>query len=388
MKNHRNYVLTLSSASFLALGLFTAAIGPALDELSAQTGSSLAAVGGVFTALFLGALASQVLGGSLIDRIGPRPMILGSMGVLGGAVLALTQAHALPLLLGLAAVAGLGHGMLDIATHVLVSGLFAEKRASALNLLNVFFGVGAFVSPALAGLTLNQLHTALPSLGLGGAVILLLLAPAFAWLPRGQEHLPEEDGENGSANPYTSPRLWVLGALILLYVGIENGMGGWSSIYLQRTTQTLPEVGATVVSGFWLALTVGRIAATWLGTRLSGRTLLALSLLTALAGGLLLRVGYGAFGWSVAGILLLGFGFGPVFPTSISLVTAAFPRAGGKATGLVVAFGSLGGMVVPWLQGLLIESPGPGSTPWLAIAAGLGMLGSLALAYRVPKNRG
>ncbi len=383
MKVRRNQIFVLSAAILLSVALFDVDIILALRDLAAQTGREMTAMAKVLTALSLGALVSQLLGGSLIDRIGPRPMILGSMGVLGVALLALTQARSVPLLLLFAAVGGLGHGVLSVALIVLVSGLFAEKRGPAMNLLYSIIRAGSFVLPGLAAYSLNRLDTVLPSLMLSGGLILLLLLPAALCLPRGQAHLAVDERETVSANPYTSLFLWAFCAVNLLYSGMFVYVPS-NFINIARGSIEM----ARVDTGFNLAVLAGGIAAIWLGMRLSGRTLLLISLLTVLGGSLLLVLGYGTFAWSVAGILLLGFGFGPVFPTSISLVTAAFPRAGGKATGLVVAFGSLGGMVVPWLQGLLIESPGLGSTPWLAIAAGLGMLGSLALAYRVPKSRG
>ena len=384
---HRNLSLALSSANFFTLGVIVASSGPALDEFSLQTGSNLAAVGGVFTAIFLGALAAQVFGAPLVDRLSPRRLLPFAMLLMGLGALGLTQARALWLYLLLAGISGLGQGMVDIASHVMVSRLFAERRASALNLLNVFFGAGAFIGPAISGLTLRHFSTALPALWIGGGLGLILIPLAYYWLPggRGGENSGAKHpaaGEVESATPYRSPQLWLFGAMLLLYVGMENGMGGWSSIYLQRTVNALPETGAALTSGFWLALALGRIAAIFVGARFSAQRLLAASLVVTLAGTLVLGLGSGSLAGSAAGLLLIGFGFGPIFPTTIALTTTTFAHVAGRATGAVVALGSLGGMIIPWLQGALILSVGPGITPWLALAFGLGMLASAALVGR------
>ncbi|HZU87381.1 MAG TPA: MFS transporter [Anaerolineaceae bacterium] len=374
----RYLILGLSSVNFFTLGVIVAAIGPALDELTLQTGSSLTAIGGIFMAISLGALVAQLVGGQLVDRAGPRRLLPAAMLLMSVGAFGITQARALWVCLLCAGVSGLGQGMVHIASHVMISGLFADKRAAALNFMNVFFGVGAFAGPALAGLTLREFHTALPSILAGAGFVLLFIPLALAWLPReAGKHIPTEEmrGEMlTQGNPYTSLRLWLFGTILLLYVGIEIGMGGWSSTYLQRTVQVPPETGAAVTSGFWLALTVGRVVATFLGTRISARVLLGSSLLTTIAGCLLLGLGYGGLEGSVAGILLLGFGYGPIFPTTIALVTTTFQHAAGRATGVVVAMGSTGGMLLPWLLGALIEGVGAGVTPWLALAVGVGML--------------
>ena len=73
-------------------------------------------------------------------------------------------------------------------------------------------------------------------------------------------------------------------------------------------------------------------------------------------------------------MILIGFCFGPIFPTALSIVTATFRRAPGTAASVVVALGSLGGMLLPWIQGALLESRGPSSSVLLVAAGTLAML--------------
>ena len=382
--NARILALGLACASFLALGVLTAAIGPALADLAGNTGVSLAAVGGIFTALFLGALVSQGLAGPTMDRLGPRPVLWVGLILVGLGTLGVTWAPWLWLALALAVVTGLGHGSVDVTSNVMVAELFPERRAAAVNLLNVFFGIGAFLGPAIAGLALGWWQTALPALWLGAGLLLLLALPMAAWAPRG--HIASQTGP--AAGPaakgktwLASPLLWGLGALILVYVGIENGVGGWTPLYLEQTVRLDPAKAALVTSGFWLALTAGRVMATLVGTRISAKALLAGSLGIALLGSLLLAAGQGNLVTSIAAILVLGFGFGPVFPTSVALTTASFPGSAGAAAGVVVASGSLGGMLIPWIQGILLERTGPPGSLALTVGATLAML-ALYFIYR------
>lgn len=368
--------MAASCLSFFALGLITGAIGPTLPDLAANTSSSLAAVGGVFTALFLGALLMQTVAGPLNDRIGQRPVLFVGLALLAVGTLGILTSHSLALMLGCAVVAGLGHGAVDVSTNVLVAEVFADRSAAALNLLNVFFGVGAVAGPAIAGLSLRIWGTALPALGLGTALLLLQapLVPLLAIPPR---HAHAEAHERGAA-VYRSPLLWMLGALILLYVGLETGIGGWTPTYLERTTPLDAATAALVTSGFWLALTGGRMIAVLLGARLSAYTLLLISLGGAVVGGALLAFSTGDALLSATAVLLIGLCFGPIFPTALAITTANFPRAPGAAASVVVALGSIGGMLIPWSQGVLLERSGPSASA-LFIAAGL--LAMLALHF-------
>lgn len=385
-KTQSTGILVMSCISFLGLGVITAAIGPSLPDLAQRSGSSLAGAGGVYTGLFFGALAVQAATGALLDRVGIRPILLISLLALGAGLGLLPLAPGLTWLLLLSVLAGLGHGAVDVALNVMVAQAFPQRRAAAVNLLNVFFGVGAILGPAAASLSLNLWDTAVPALWLGAGLQLLLLPFLYVQLPRQKPaDLPAEGGA-GQRGLLASPLLWSMAGVILLYVGLENGMGGWVSTYMQQTSGLNPASAALTASAFWMALTGGRLLAALVGLRLSATRLLGISLATATAGALVLTAGSGRTGLSIAGILLLGLGFGPVFPTTLAKATAAFPQAAGAAASLVVASGSVGGMLLPWLQGVVLATYGPYAAILLTLAGCLVMLACFGLLNRLQKR--
>jgi fucose permease len=359
---------------FLALGFVTAGLGPALPNLAAQTGASLASVGSVVTGLFLGSLGALILAGPLNDRLGQRPLLLVGTLLLALGVLGVTASRQLPLMLLCAVVAGLGHGTLDVSTNVLIAEVFPRRSAAALNLLNVFFGLGAVAGPLAASLTLRAWGTAIPALWIGAG----LFAVPFLLMPRLPDLPRAVPAANRPGRPVLallrSPVLWLLGGLLLLYVGLENGMASWTTEYLRRTTPLDAAAAALVTSGFWLALTAGRVAAAVGGLRLSAGAILRLALGGALAGGLLLAASTGNLLVSVTAVLLTGFCYGPVFPTTLAVTTARFRQAPGTAASLVVAFASAGGTLLPWLHGVVLERVGPQASVALVAAGAILML--------------
>jgi MFS transporter, FHS family, L-fucose permease len=363
--------MVASCMSFFALGMITAALGPALPDLAANASSNLATLGAIFTALFLGGFIAQLLAGPLNDRLGQRPVLLAGIGLLAAGTGGVAMSHALPLTLACALVAGLGHGAVDVSTNVLIAKVFAARSTSALNLLNVFFGVGAFAGPLIAGLTLRIWGTALPALWLGTG--LTLIQVPFVRRLAGAPRLVQHD-DPAAPGLLRSPLLWVFGSLLLLYVGTEMGIGGWTTTYMERTTSIGAAAAALVTASFWLALTGGRVAGTLIGVRAAAGGLLRLSLAGALAGAVLLALSPGHTALTVLAVILIGFCFGPIFPTTLALVTATFQRTPGTAASIVVAMGSLGGMLLPWLQGALLESRGPVASVVLVAAAALAML--------------
>jgi len=373
-------LLVLACASFFGLGVINAAIGPALPELASNTGSSLAAVGSLFTGLFLGSLAAQVFSGPLLDRLGPRWPLMAGLTMVGAGITGVAFARTLPVALAFAILTGLGYGVIALIINVTVSNLFSHRRASALNLINMFFGVGAFIAPAVAGLSLRLSGSSLTALWLGGALEILLL-PLFFWKfksIRQDEAKPGGPSTAGKTQLLRSPVLWILSLMLLFYIGTENGASGWVTTYMRQTTSLAAANAALAASAFWLAFTAGRMLGALLGVRWSTDTMLKVSLSIALLGGLLIVASTGNIPLSFLGFVLLGLGLGPTFPTALAVITAAFPGASGSATSLSMAVGFVGGMVIPWLLGVMIDTDGPRAGAALLPLGTLIMLGCLA----------
>lgn len=370
----RRMMLAVACLGFFAIGWLGASIGPALDDLAEQTGSDLAAIGTLFTASLVGGLATQLVAGPAMDRFGQRPVLLTGGVLLAVGVAGVALSPALPLTLAAGVVWGLGFGALDVGFNVLIAEVYADQSVKIVNLLHVFFGAGAVASPAFASLTLNRADTAIPGIWAGALILLVMLAFA-ARLPRG--HVTGARPDTPAAHApfsYRVPLLWGIGLLLMIYVGVEIGLGGWTPDYTERTTTLSTEAATLMASGFWLALSAGRIAASLAGDRLSAGQVMWLCVVGSAAGGVLMALGTGFTVPTIIAILLMGFSFGPVFPTMVVVITNTFRNGPGKATSVGVALGSLGGATIPALQGYLLERVSPASSAILIAVSTVGML--------------
>jgi fucose permease len=272
---------------------------------------------------------------------------------------------------------GLGHGSVDLSVNVLVSRTYTEKNAAVMNLLHFFFGVGAFGGPALISLSLSLVGSGLVVLWAAavGLVIMAFLATKV--------HTPYESTKQEktqSDNVYGSLTLWLMGLVMLIYVGIENGLGGWSTTYTNQTTGLSLEKSALVTSGYWGALTIGRLVAAMIGSRIAARTLLFGAFVLSLAAGLVFAISTGYLIPTVASILLISFFGGAVYPTMMSLIITTFSHAPGKAASIGAAMGSVGGMLIPLAQGYLQEQVSPSASAWYVTAGLLLMLVVLGIS--------
>lgn len=372
-------ILALNYLIFLFFGMFMGGIGPVFNELAEQTSSSLTAVGGIITFLFLGSLLAQIIAGPLTDRYGHKNILVISLFILGLGIISFTNAESVTVMFALVFITGMGQGGVDIGTNLVVSDVSPGDNTSALNLLHFFFGVGAFIGPALIGFAIAKAGSGLV-VHWFAAGVLILIAILILFLLKDRsatERDPEENVHKSEKGfrVYLSPLLWLFGLLMLVYVGVEFGLGSWISNYLNITTGAALQYGALVTSAYWGALALGRLAGAAASRKVSRMQLLIIALASSLAGAVGLILTRGMIWPSIVFIAWISFSYGTVYPTAVAYAISIFPDQQGKAVGFLVALGNIGGIFLPWVAGiLLVNYANQAYAVYLAILIGLMLL--------------
>src|SRR5512136_2201657 len=136
-------------AAFIALGLTSASLGPALGGLAQHTHTRLSEISFVFLASRLGYLIGSFVGGRIYDRW-PGHIVMVGVFIMMAAMLAL--APVIPLLWLLTAVLlvlGMGQGAMDLGGNTLLMWVHRSKVGPFMNGLHFSWGVGAFLSPII-----------------------------------------------------------------------------------------------------------------------------------------------------------------------------------------------------------------------------------------------
>jgi DHA1 family tetracycline resistance protein-like MFS transporter len=121
------------------------------------------------TVTWLGAIYSLTqflfapLWGGLSDRIGRRPVLLGSLAMTLVGHLAFALSNSLPLLFCARALAGIGAANIATAQAVISDTNDSEHRSSSMAILGAAFGLGFVFGPAIGG-ALSLWHPVAPAL--------------------------------------------------------------------------------------------------------------------------------------------------------------------------------------------------------------------------------
>jgi fucose permease len=289
----------------------------------------------------------------------------------------------------LVAILFLGFGAACLSTGSIVlmpKAFFPGKTAAALNMGNVFFALGAFLTPPLAEVLLKRLDF---RRGVGLLAVLCLvpaLTAAMTWTPAFEMGGQPEQLDVGKVLGH--PILWLAGLVFLLYGPLETSLGTWATTYLTHLGAS-PQRASLLLSCFWLTFLAGRLGmaivqqARW-PSSLDPWLILLLALAAAVCLGNL--AGTEKLRQAVVGWLLLGAFLGPIFPTLVAILFEFFPvHEHGTAYGAMFSIGSIGGLVLPPLVGVCMRRTSVRRTMLLPMVVAL-VLAFVALFFGVLRN--
>ncbi|MEM3608462.1 MAG: MFS transporter [Candidatus Bathyarchaeia archaeon] len=350
----RRRLVALSFLGLMVTAISATVMGPAFPSIKEEFRISLGALGFLASAWNMGYLLT-ILGGILSDRHG-EPLILCIGFILGGAAAGLvTIAPNYQFLVLSFLLAGIGAAFGEASMNPLVSRLYPERSGFALNILHIFWSVGAFIGPALAGLLIMEYgEWRLPYQTVCLAFMPLIatsLISAWRAAPeRGRVKL--EMGGRVDARS-----LKTLGALILagfLYLSVELGVNAWLPSFLILEKGFPMTLASLSISLFWAFMAAGRLILGGFADRVGyGRLILSASALgsTSILAGVLEERTHVIMGlWALSGLM-----FGPIFPTILAWASKLFPSQRGLASGSIFSIGILGGVLSPWFIGAMAE---------------------------------
>jgi fucose permease len=297
-----------------------------------------------------------LVSGPFLDAFGHRLTILVGFVVTSIGILVIGNASSYGSAILGCIILGIGGSGLNTGGNTLiVPAINPDNPAAANNLGNVFFGLGAFFMPILVGMVLRKLPLS-RGLTMIGLVLLLAIIPVVI-----AAYPPVNTGfEIAQFFTLLADKIvWIAGLALLFYIGLEVSMGSWITTYL-KSLQFSDEKASGILSAFWIALMVGRLAASQVVQKGTEATLIvAAAVIAGVAIFLMTRAT--SHGLAIGAIVVVGLCFAPMFPTIVGLTFGKFPPAQhGSVFGTIFAIGLIGGTTIPawigsWSQGKSIK---------------------------------
>lgn len=315
---------------------------------------SLAQQGTLFLLLYLGIFVASLVVGPSVDHLGNKANLLASSLIVASAMVFFANAHSFATASVAAILLGIGGGGLNTCTNVLVSDLYAGQRGPMLNLLGIFFGVGALSIPLTAA-SIEGRFT-IPQLFLFCAVLAILCSLWYAATPFPPSRATQAFswGELLEVARYSGVLL--LAFILFLESGNEACIAGWTSTYVNSAGYS-PQVATFVLSAYWAALMLSRMLAARMLRGVTKAQLVVSSAVLSLGGCAVLLSAH-SLTFLFAGTAMIGLSYGPIFPTTLAIAGDRYSQRAGTVFGLLFSIALVGGMTLPWAVGQLSQRIG------------------------------
>lgn len=334
----------------LTFGIVLTILGAVLPSIIERFGLDKAQAGSLFLLMTFAILAATIVFGPLADRYGYKGLLLVATILIVAGLEGIAFAGSMPMLRFAIVLIGFGGGIINGGTNALVADISSEEKNANLNLLGVFFGVGAVGVPfVLATLGQSFAHSTLVS-AVGGLVLIPFLVIASTAFPGAKHPLGFPIADAGKL--FRDPLLLMMAFMLFLESGMEITVGGWTSTYVNEVLAVSARRALVILSLYWLGMMLARVA---LGTVLKkvppGRSMF-ICIVFGLVGALAL-LNTSDPGVAALSVFMLGVGFAATFPAILGIVGERYAALSGTAFSLAIAIALLGGMLMPWLAGVL-----------------------------------
>ena len=326
--------------------------------------------------------------GRLSDRIGRRPVLIGSLVVTAVSYLIYAAAHSLEMLFVSRMLAGVAGAVLSTAQAYVADTTTPENRTKGMGLIGAAFGMGFIFGPALGGI-LSQWGYAAPAYASAG---LALVAAVFAYFRLGESLPPEVRAETAARRlaragffetlkrPVTGTVLGLFFTATVCFAGMEAILALFTQRYFSWGPHQIGYLFAYVgvIAALMQAGIVGRLV-----KRFGERALVRAGLL--LMGAAFVTAGLAPpLGLFILTMGLVSVASGMLTPSLsglISLATSADEQ--GSVLGVYQSLGSLARAVGPFLGGFVFDVVSPGAPLWMAgIVLGIAALAAARLPRR------
>lgn len=375
---------------FISLGLPDSLFGVSWPVVHTEFGlpESFASVYSIIISVCTGGVS--FVSGWLIRKFGTGKVTLFSILLTAIGLLGISFSPNVVVMLICSVIMGYGAGAIDTGLNNFVS---LHYKAQHMNWLHCFWGIGVTVSPMI----MSQFLTGETGAWRNGYRVVAALQVVFALLvlftlpkwKKSEAPVSAESEEKGDKTLIDILKTKGILTSILslgLYCSMEFLLGTWGATFIVNTLGLSPDTAAMWVSLYYGGIMLGRVIAGFVSMKYSDNSLIRAGIIVCFAGMIVLLLPLGAY--SLAGLLLIGIGFGPVFPSTLHAVPERFGKKySADITGYHMGGAYAIGFGIQLIYGFVASATTFRITPFVLMGLCLGLAFFSEKTIRTVKNK-
>ncbi len=349
------FLLIVIYIAFIGLGVPDSLIGSAWPAIHTEMSIPVEAVS-VLTFIISGCtVLSSMFSAGILNKFGTAKVTAFSTAMTAAALLGFSFAPTFWLMVPLAVLLGLGAGAIDSGLNNYVALHF---KASHMNFLHCFYGVGVSLSPYLMSQALSNAGWRSGyryAFYVQAVITLLLIVSVPMWKKTVSAEQAEDEGALNLSllQMAKMPEVRQVWIIMLATNAIEYACGVWGSTYLVTEKGFETKHGALALTVYYVGMSVGRFVSGLLSDKISTWKRIGIgAVILAPAIAIMLLPLHGIV--TVVGLFLVGLGNGSIYPNMIHLTPHNFGKEASQSImGSQIAFAYIGVMIAPPMVSLI-----------------------------------
>lgn len=369
---------------FIGLGIPDSLFGAAWPAINIDFGLPISAANAVTVTMTVCSIISSLMSAKLTEKFSTSKIAAVSTALTAVGLFGFSISKNIYMMFFFTLFLGFGAGAIDAVLNNYVA---VHYRASHMNFLHCFYGIGVTLSPYLMSLALKN-RSWQSGYHLAFIIQLVISIIAFASLPlwhkngRLSESSDEKSEKSSFAELIKLPGIkstWLVffGSCALEYVG-----GTWSSSFLVNSRGITVDRAALFVTVYYGGIAFGRFLSGIFSSKLKPQQIILIGTILIIPAIVLVSQPF-IPNLIAVGMFLIGLGNGPLYPNMVHLTPIRFGAQRSQAVmGSQMAAAYIGILSMPALTGFLAQKFSTDIFPYcLAVLYGI-MLISLIATYR------
>ena len=350
-------LLVIIYLAFISLGLPDSLLGSAWPTMYQELDVPVSYAGGISMIIAAGTIISSLQSDRLTKKLGTGKLTALSVLTTAAALFGFSVSNSYAALCVWAIPYGLGAGSVDASLNNYVALNYSSRHMSWLHCM---WGVGASLGPSIMGYALTGGQSWQMGYRYISILQVILTAVLFFSLPLWKKQSAPAGEAHGRAEKPLALReiIAIPGAKEIMvtffcYCALEQTAGLWAASYLALQRGLGAETAASFAGMFFIGITVGRAASGFITMKLNDTQMIRLGQAITACGIACLFLPFGSLA-ALAGLVLIGLGCAPIYPSIIHSTPDTFGADTSQAMiGVQMAAAYVGTCCMPPVFGLI-----------------------------------
>lgn len=366
---------------FIGLGIPDSLFGAAWPAINSDFGLPISAANAVTVTMTVCSIISSLMSAKLTEKFSTSKIAAVSTALTAVGLFGFSISKNIYMMFFFTLFLGFGAGAIDAALNNYVA---VHYRASHMNFLHCFYGIGVTLSPYLMSLALKN-RSWQSGYRLAFIIQLVISIIAVASLPLWQKNgrLSESSDEKSEKSSFAELiKLPGIKSTWLVFFGscaLEYVSGTWSSSFLVNSRGITVDRAALFVTVYYGGIAFGRFLSGIFSSKLKPQQIILIGTILIIPAIVLVSQPF-IPNLIAVGMFLIGLGNGPLYPNMVHLTPIRFGAQRSQAVmGSQMAAAYIGILSMPTLTGFLAQKFSTDIFPYcLAVLYGIMLISLIA----------